>query len=148
MRSQRIRWSRLVVQKPVWLEEKCASDDNESNRASTTPSPPLCFLVMLQQRYWLTKNYILQQSCCRCYFVYFRLRCTLQSSKTLSCASLSLKRHVPDTIQALFTHLRLSYQMEEKRHNVKWSLSANVLWLWQRSFSPLLESSQNKQLLT
>ncbi|CAK6958732.1 Hypothetical predicted protein [Scomber scombrus] len=73
MRSQRIRWSRLAVQKPVRLGEKCASDDNESNRASTTPcsttAAPLPHDVAAKvlNKAGGNQNYILQESCCRCY---------------------------------------------------------------------------------
>lgn len=44
MRSQRIQWSKFAAPMANAAWEECASDDNEPNSASTTPSTPLGLL--------------------------------------------------------------------------------------------------------
>lgn len=103
--------------------KKCASDDNESNRASTTT--PLLLLPRDVAAKVLTKagrnqSYILRESCCL-------------KLKDIFVHHSDPKQHETDTIQVVFTHLSVSYQMEEGErrtpppqhtHNVKQCLSA------------------------
>lgn len=57
----------------------------------------------------------------------------LSQAQRQLCASLTLKQHGADTIQALFTHLRVYYQMEEgesrKDTMESRAYQQHVLWL-------------------
>lgn len=144
MRSQRIRWSRLAVQKPVRLGKnvplmimsltghplhpRCHSDveaggiDWGRQLPELYPTGVVLSLLLLPQK-------LLSQR-------YFTNIC----AQSCLCASLCLKQHGTDTIPgAVYTSESLLSDgggWKEKKDTMwKWSLSANVLRLWQGSLS-------------
>lgn len=127
MRRQRVKLSRLVVQKPVRLGKNV----------------PL--MIMSLTGHPLHAPH--RSAASRCSSKGSgTIRLSSGTSLCISQTQTAQGRHQPGLVCTSESLLSDEVGWEEKGHDVKWSLSANVLWLWQSSFSPPLESSQNKQL--